>query len=279
MIETGKKLANYLIKEKIGVGGMGSIYSAIDTMLNRQVALKVIHPELLSNRHLIEKFKTEARMHAQLNHPNIVTVFSFEIIDKDYIIILEYVDGKSLKALLQETYPMKMADIFQYFKQILRGLNYAHSQNIIHRDIKPGNILVTKLGQVKLSDFGIAKILGTWEPSMSGFVMGTPCYSSPELLSGKAIDSRTDIYSVGITFYEMLAGVPPFCADEYTDEEIQQKQIHETPPPPSKRNPQIIKELDEFILRTLKKRPEDRYQSAMEMLGELDKYERIKTNE
>ncbi len=278
MIETGKKLGNYLINDKIGNGGMGSIYSAIDTMLNRQVALKIIHPELIKNHQLMETFKTEARMHAQLNHPNIVTVFSFEIIGDDYIIILEFVDGQSLSAMIQKDGPFKIKAAIQYFKQILRGLNYAHSLNIIHRDIKPANILVTKRGQVKLSDFGIAKIFGTWESSRSGFVMGTPCYSSPELLSGAEIDFRTDIYSVGITFYEMLTGEPPFCGNEYTDAKIQKMQIYDTPQLASKYNPHIMRELDEFILRTLKKKPEERFQTAIEMLTELDKIEGLQTN-
>ena len=279
MITSGKKLGNYLIKDKIGKGGMGSIHSAIDTMLHRQVALKVIHPELIKNAPLMETFKTEARMHAQLNHPNIVTVFSFEIIGDDYVIVLEYVDGQSLKEMIQKKGRFQITEAIQYFKQILRGLNYAHSLNIIHRDIKPGNILVTKRGQIKLSDFGIAKILGTWESSRRDFVMGTPCYASPELLSGAEIDSRTDIYSVGITFFEMLTGVPPFCGDQYTDEEIQKMQLYETPPQASTRNPEITKELDAFIARTLKKKPEERFQTVIEMLVELDKLERTKTNE
>ena len=258
---------------------MGAIHSAIDTMLHRQVALKIVHPELIKNPGLMETFKTEARMHAQLNHPNIVTVFSFEIIEDDYVIILEYIDGQSLKTLIQEKGPFNQMEAIKYFKQILRGLNYAHSLNIIHRDIKPGNILVTKRGQVKLSDFGIAKILGTWESARGGFVMGTPCYSSPELLSGGQIDSRTDIYSVGITFYEMLTGEPPFCDDEYTDAEIQDKQINDTPLPPSSYNAPISKDLDNFLLRTLEKKPEKRFQTVIEMLAELDKLEGEGTNE
>jgi serine/threonine-protein kinase len=273
MIELGKRLGNFLIERKIGSGGMGTIYVAIDTMLNRKVALKIIHPELSHNSRLMELFKVEAKMQAQMNHPNIVTIFYFNKIKDECVIVMEYVDGTSLKEILRGGTRFSVMEAVNIFKQVLRGLHYAHSRNIIHRDIKPANILVTKDKRIKLSDFGIAKILGTAEIEQDGMVMATPCYTSPEIIQGKEVDSRSDLYSVGVTFYEMLTGTAPFNCQSSSDRELQRQHLKAIPQPPSRLNPEIGPRMDAFILKVLEKRPENRFQSAGEMLMELDQEE------
>lgn len=278
MIEIGKSLGNFLIERKIGSGGMGTIYVAIDTMLNRKVALKIIHPDLSHNSRLMEAFKVEAKMQAQMNHPNIVAIFYFNKIEGECVIVMEYVDGTSLKEMLRSGSPLSVMEAVDYFKQILRGLHYAHSRNIIHRDVKPANILVTKDRRVKLSDFGIAKILGTNELRHDGLVMATPCYTSPDIIMGKEVDARSDLYSVGITFYEMLAGTVPFNCHSNSDLQIQRDHLNTIPDPPSRFNTRIGPKMDALILKALQKRPENRFQSAGEMLMELDQMEGLITD-
>ncbi|MCK4888410.1 MAG: serine/threonine protein kinase, partial [Candidatus Aminicenantes bacterium] len=174
MIRVGQTQGDFQIKAEIGRGGMGTIYYAVDTMLNREVALKVIHSELASNFQLMERFKVEAMTQGQMNHPNIVTVFSFTKIDDENVIAMEYVDGKNLKVLLREQNILSISDAVYYLKQICKGLKYAHDKNIIHRDIKPANVLIDNENRVKLSDFGIAKVFGKQGLTKRGMLLGTP---------------------------------------------------------------------------------------------------------
>lgn len=271
MIKIGEKLGHFLIQAEIGRGGMGTIYFAIDTMLNREVALKAIHPQLADNQQLMDRFKIEAMTQARLNHHNIVTIFSFNKIDEQYIIAMEYVDGKSLKELLQAKNRLAPAEAIDIIIQVAEGLSYAHVHNVIHRDIKPANILLAKDNKVKISDFGIAKIFGTQGLTKTGMMMGTPWYTPPEQIMGKNIDFRADVYSLGVTFYELLTSRVPFDSETNSEFQIQKAHLETPPPRPSIYNPQIGTKLEKIILQALQKKVEKRFQSARDMITELQK--------
>jgi serine/threonine protein kinase len=269
MIKSGEKLGDFLIQAEIGRGGMGTIYFAMDTMLNREVALKAIHPQLADNQQLMDRFKVEAMTQARMNHPNIVTIFSFNKIDDQYIIVMEYVDGKSLKELLQTKKMLTPVEAIDIIIQVAEGLSYAHSHNVIHRDIKPANILLAKDNKVKISDFGIAKVFGAQGLTKTGMMMGTPWYTPPEQIMGKNIDFRADLYSLGVTFYELLTSRVPFDSETNSEFQIQKAHLETPPPRPSIYNPRIGDKLEKVILRALEKKVEKRFQSAREMIAEL----------
>jgi serine/threonine-protein kinase len=271
MIKIGEKLGHFLIQAEIGRGGMGTIYFAVDTMLNREVALKAIHPQLADNQQLMDRFKVEAMTQARMNHPNIVTIFSFNKIDDQYIIAMEYVDGKSLKELLQAKKRLAPAEAIDIITQVAEGLSYAHVQNVIHRDIKPANILLAKNNKVKISDFGIAKVFGAQGLTKTGMMMGTPWYTPPEQIMGKNIDFRADLYSLGVTFYELLTSRVPFDSETNSEFQIQKAHLETPPPRPSIYNPQIGVKLEKIILQALQKKVEKRFQSARDMITELQK--------
>lgn len=271
MIKIGEKLGHFLIQAEIGRGGMGTIYFAVDTMLNREVALKAIHPQLADNQQLMDRFKIEAMTQARMNHPNIVTIFSFNKIDDQFIIAMEYVEGKSLKELLQAKKRLAPAEAIDIIIQVAEGLSYAHVQNVIHRDIKPANILLAKDNKVKISDFGIAKVFGAQGLTKTGMMMGTPWYTPPEQIMGKNIDFRADLYSLGVTFYELLTSRVPFDSETNSEFQIQKAHLETPPPRPSIYNPQIGVKLEKIILQALQKKVEKRFQSAREMISELQK--------
>ncbi len=271
MIKIGEKLGDFLIRAEIGRGGMGTIYYATDTMLNRDVALKVVHPQLADNPQLMERFKIEAMTQARLNHPGIVTIFSFNRIEGEYVIAMEYIPGRSLKEMLLERKRLQPAEAVDIITQVAEGLRYAHARNVIHRDIKPANILVGPDGKVKISDFGIAKILGTQGLTKTGMLIGTPWYTSPEQIIGKEIDCRTDLYSLGVTFYEVLTGRVPFDSETNSEFQIQKAHLETPPPRPSIFNPEIGIQLEKFILLALQKKVDKRFQSARDMIEELNR--------
>ena len=272
MIETGKKLGDFLVQAELSKGGMGTLYHAIDTMLNREVTLKVIHQKFANDSKLINKFKNEAITQAQMNHPNIVTLFSFVRINKLYIIVMEYIRGINLYELLKKKKKLSLADAVHYLKQILRGLNYAHQRHIIHGDIKPANIMITNEKQVKIYDFGIAKILDAYANIEDNIVLGTPIYTSPEQILGKNLDFRSDLYSLGITFYEMVTGEVPFNSKSGSSLDIEKAHLFSLPPKPSTFIPKIKEVIENFILKAIQKKPELRFQSAIEMLGSIDNF-------
>jgi serine/threonine protein kinase len=271
MIKIGEKLGHFLIQAEIGRGGMGTIYFAVDTMLNREVALKAIHPQLADNQQLMDRFKIEAMTQARMNHPNIVTIFSFNKINDQYIIAMEYVNGKSLKELLLEKKRLAPAEAISIITQVAEGLSYAHVHNVIHRDIKPANILLDKDNKVKISDFGIAKVFGAEGLTKTGMIMGTPWYTPPEQIMGKNIDFRADLYSLGVTFYELLTSRVPFDSETNSEFQIQKAHLETPPPRPSIYNPQIGVKLENIILQALQKKVEKRFQSARDMITELQK--------
>jgi len=274
MIPVGSMLGHFRILRKIGSGGMGSIFVALDTMLHRKVALKVIHDHLLGKPECMEAFKKEASTQAQLSHPNIVSLYAFHAVGDHHAMVMEYVEGESLREILKRQEYLAVSDVIRYMKQLLRGLLYAHGMNIVHLDIKPGNLIRTPAGKLKITDFGIAAIAGLHHEAKKGCVFATPWYASPEQLYGRPADHRSDLFSSGITMYEMLTGQIPFNATAWDPENPRSwvERIKGLPPPSAKRQG-ISPGLDEFVLKCIQREPERRFQHAGEMLAVLDEIE------
>ncbi|GBD89136.1 serine/threonine-protein kinase PrkC [bacterium BMS3Abin03] len=216
-----EQIRDYKIIKKLGEGGMGTVYLANDEMLDRKVAIKVLNPILTKDSHFTERFRHEAKIQASLIHPNIVTLYNYFYEGDNYCMVMEYVDGIMLKQLISNTGPLPEQRAIWILNQMLEAVGYAHKKGIIHRDIKPSNILIAGDDTVKILDFGIAKILQDKGLTKTGTKMGTIYYMSPEQIKAvKDIDNRTDIYSLGVTFYEMLSGRVPFNVDTDSDFEI-----------------------------------------------------------
>lgn len=270
----GKTVGNYKITEEIGSGGMSKVYKAIHLTLNRVVAVKMIHPNLVCDLRVIKRFYKEAKTQARLSHPNIVSIYDFLETEGNYFIIMEYVHGESLGKIVSEQGPFEPYIALSIFRQMLTGIRYAHSKGVIHRDIKPSNFILTPSG-VKITDFGIAQITGDTGLTAAGATLGTPKYMSPEQILGERTDHRTDIYSLGVTFYEILTGRVPFNSDSDSEYEIKRGHVQLQPPLPTQIRPDIPRELDNIVLKALSKKPEDRFQSVNEFVMALESiYER-----
>ena len=268
----GAVIAQYRVLEEIGAGGMGIVYKAEDTKLGRLVALKFLPGTLATDASALERFQREARAASALNHPNICTIYDIEEYQGHSFIAMEYLDGRFLKDhILGRT--LDRNAISKLGIQIAEALSAAHSKGVVHRDVKPGNIVVTASGPVKVLDFGLAKLIGSQggnAPTKSletHAVTGTLPYMSPEQLRGREVGARTDIYALGVVLYEMSTGRRPFTA-EVSPQLIDD--ILNTPPPlPRQVNPKISPKLEEIMLKCLEKDPEDRYQTAKEIAVDL----------
>lgn len=262
----GKTFDNrYNIKSLIGNGGMAYVFLADDTVMNRQVAIKVLKDNISSDELAIKRFINETKAISMLSHKNIVGVYDISVKSELKYIAMEYVNGVTLMTYMEEKGILPFAETEKYAMQILSALSHAHSKGIIHRDIKPQNVIINQEGNAKIADFGIAKLPGNETISLSDKAIGTVNYINPEQACGKAIDARSDLYSLGAMLYEMVTGKLPFVAD--TPLATAYKQIHETPEDPSKINPEVPKGLEQIILKAMKKNPENRFQSANEMLS------------
>lgn len=266
----GKLLGNYRVAGKLGQGGMGTVYLARDTGLERDVAVKVISPELARNPALMARFRVEAIAQARLNHPNIVTIHSFEQQKDSYHIVMEYVDGKTLKDMINDTGKLPLKQALNIFSQLLDGIAYAHKKGVLHRDIKPANIYITSAGTVKIGDFGIAKVTGIDGLTRAGAAVGTLLYSSPEQVRGEKMGPATDIYSLGITLYEMLTGIQPFKTGSGSDFEVQKAHLEIIPRKPSDYNPQIPPALDAAVIKSLAKSQQQRFPTVSAFKKELE---------
>jgi len=263
---TGEILGNYRVLKKLGEGGMGAVYLARDLGLEREVALKVISPELARNPQLMARFRVEAIAQAKLNHPNITVIHSFDQAEDHYYIVMEFVDGNTLKTIIKEKSKIPLPEAISIFSQVLEGIAYAHSKGVVHRDIKPSNIFLAKdrHRRVKIGDFGIAKVSGIDGLTKSGSTMGSPLYSSPEQLLGKKTDARTDVYSLGITFYEMITGTPPFKPTGDSEYKVIREVLDTTIRKPSELEKSIPPAVDALIMKSLAKSPDHRFQSVKE---------------
>ena len=261
----------YRIQRKLGAGGMADVYLAEDQELGRRVAIKILNGRHANDDQFIERFRREAKNAAALNHPNIVSIYDRGEAEDTYYIAMEFLDGRSLKELIvgRGAAPINVA--IEYARQILSALRFAHRHGIVHRDIKPHNVLVDGEGRVKVTDFGIARA-GTSQMTETGSIVGTAQYLSPEQARGGEVDPRSDLYSLGVVLYELLTGKTPFDGD--TPVEIAMKHLSNAPKPPSKLRPEVPPQLDKVVLRALAKNPDERYQSADEMEADLERVAR-----
>ena len=258
----------YELTHLIARGGMAQVYRAMDRQLERPVALKVLFPELSVDRTFVERFRREAQAAANLSHPNIVPVFDWGEDDGSYFIVMEYVEGRPLSAVLRDPQPMPPRQIATIGAGVAAALAFAHRHGVVHRDVKPGNVLITPDGDVKVTDFGIARAMNTEESlTQTGAVMGTAAYFSPEQAEGKGVDSRSDIYSLGVVLYEMAVGRPPFTGDSPVA--VASKHVRDMPVLPREANPTVPPALEAVIMKAMAKNPDDRYGSAEELRADL----------
>ncbi|MEW6207289.1 MAG: serine/threonine-protein kinase [Acidobacteriota bacterium] len=265
----GSVIGNYRILEKLGEGGMGTVYRGIDMMLEREVAIKALRAELTSNPELAERFRAEAVTLAKLNHPNIATLHTFFRQGNEFFMVMEFVRGETLDNFLRRAGAMETERAVTLFCQALEGIGHAHSLGIIHRDIKPANMMLTMNGSIKVMDFGIARVLGTSRMTRQGNIVGTIEYMSPEAIQGYDVDARSDIYSLGMLLFEMLTGRLPFVAD--SEFKMMMAQIQQAPPPPRTFAPHIPLSIEQAIMRSLAKNPDARFQGVVEFRQALEK--------
>jgi serine/threonine-protein kinase len=258
----------YQVTHLIARGGMALVYRAQDQLLNRPVALKILYPELSANPSFVERFRREAQAAANLSHPNIVPVFDWGEDAGTYFIVMELVDGQSLAEVLRGGRTLTASRTAQLGAQVASALGYAHRQGMVHRDVKPGNILITPEAQVKVTDFGIAQAVASEDHlAEEGSVMGTATYFSPEQAGGAPVDGRSDLYSLGIVLYEMLAGRPPFTGD--TPLAVSSQHVHDTVTPLGQANPSVPRDLEAIVMKALAKSPAARYNTGDEMRSDL----------
>lgn len=263
----GKKIQNYEIKSHLGEGGMGTVYRAGDRVLDREVALKMLHTPLLQQPLFLERFKKEARVLAQLLHPNIAVIYNMIEQDNNHFMVMEYVEGKNLDALLCQYGMLSYKIVVPVFIQALEGLHHAHKKGIYHRDIKPSNLILTSDGTVKLMDFGIAMVAGEQRLTQVNRVVGTVEYIAPELIQGKEPSIATDLYAIGVTMYELLTGKLPFEGN--TDYNLMQDILKKKPLSVDKMNASIPKALSNIVMKTLEKNPGDRFLNGKELQNAL----------
>ena len=257
----------YRLERKLGSGGMADVWLAEDQELGRKVAIKMLHERYANDTQFVERFRREATHAAGLSHPNVVSIFDRGETDGSYYIVMEYVEGRTLKELLVTRGPCPVPVAISYVRQVLAALRYAHRNGIVHRDIKPHNVLVDHEGRVKVADFGIARA-GSSQMTEAGSIIGTAQYLSPEQARGAPVDESSDLYSTGIVLYELLTGDLPFNGE--TPVEIAMKHLSQVPSAPSSIRSEIPRDLDLVVLRALAKEPAERYRSAKEMDRDLE---------
>lgn len=269
--------SSYNLISKIASGGMADVFLATQSPLERHVALKVLKDEFLNNRETAHRFYQEAQSLAELQHENITTVFDYFSHGNQFVIVMEYVDGVDLYDLVDNKTQLDPVVSAIIGRQVAEALDYAHRRDIVHRDVKPANIIISKRGTAKLSDFGIAKI-GTplGDITRTGLGVGTPAYMSPEQVTGDALDARSDIWALGVVMYQMTTGNKPFYGTETTT--VMQQVRKATPPRPRSLNPSCPLKLESIILKCLRKKPSRRYQNCTELIADLGQLIRKRAN-
>src|SRR5688572_24303530 len=279
-LEAGKYLGHYEIITQIGEGGMGEVYLANDKKLDRKVAIKILNEEFSQDESNLQRFVSEAKAASALNHPNILTIYEFGEAEDARFIISEYIEGKTLREIISES-RLRLLEILDISIQITGALSAAHKAHLVHRDVKPENIMIRPDGYVKVLDFGLAKLVeqknksilnledptGRQNLTAKGVILGTVNYMSPEQAKGERVDERTDIFSLGVLVYEMLAGRPPFAGGNAI--EIMGSILNRDPVPLSRQTPEVPHELERIINKTLRKDREERYQTAKDLLIDL----------
>ena len=263
----------YKIEKIIGIGGMAVVFEAQDLVMKITVAVKMLKKEATQDTQSVKRFINESKAVSMLHHPNIVNIFDVSVKEDLKYIVMEHVDGITLKNYISRKGSLNFAETVSFSEQILRALEHAHTKGIIHRDIKPQNIMLLKNGQIKVADFGIAKLPNTEALTLTDKAIGTVYYISPEQASGKPIDRRSDLYSLGILMYEMATGELPFKAESPVS--VALMQVNDLPKPPRSINPNMPVGLEQIILEAIEKEPENRYQSATQMYKSL---EQLKAN-
>ncbi len=268
MIDAGTIVdGRYEILRRVGSGGMADVYLASDRLLGRQVALKLLHHRFAEDQEFVERFKREASSAASLSHPNVVSIFDRGEWDGTYYIAMEYLPGRTLKAIVREHGPLPPASAIDVVLQMLRAARFAHRRGVIHRDLKPHNVILDEEGRAKVTDFGIARA-GASDMTLTGSIMGTAQYLSPEQAQGQAVSEASDIYAIGVVLYELLTGRVPFEGE--TAVTIALQHVSRTPQPPSALNPAVPQALDAIVLRALEKDPAARYRSAEQAIAALE---------
>lgn len=271
------QMSRYSIMERIGTGGMARVYRAKDETLERDVAVKILHDHLADDDMFRQRFEREAKFIANLNHPNIVQVYDYATIEQEdkhfCYMVMTYLPGKTLKAVMDENVEnqrlMPHAEVLQIIRDIAEALHYAHQIGMVHRDVKPANILFNERGQAILTDFGIARLAEGSKLTQDNVAVGTPAYMAPEQASGDPVDARTDIYALGVILYELLAGTPPFGEDGSIS--ILLRHLNEPPPAISQHNHIKNTNLDNIIFQALAKIPDERYQTAVDLAEDLER--------
>lgn len=270
--DTTRRIGDYEVLGELGSGGMGRVYKVRNVISERIEAMKILLPDLAGRQELAARFLREIKVLASLNHPNIAQLRTALTVDNQLIMIMEYVEGTSLATRLERG-PIVMADAINYISQVLDALSYAHQQHVIHRDIKPANFMLTPQGVVKLMDFGIARSEDSSSLTMSGTTLGSLNYMSPEQVKGQPTDARSDLYSVGISLYEMVTGQKPFNAN--SDYAIMSAHVKEVPRPPIELQPGLPSTLNEIILMAIAKDPAQRFQTADAFHNALSKVQPV----
>jgi serine/threonine-protein kinase len=266
----GEVLADrYELEELVGAGGMSSVFRAHDRLLDRKVALKILHEQYSGDGEYVERFRREARSVAALSHPNIVTVIDRGEHEGRQFIVFEYVDGENLKRVIERRGPAPVATVLELGMQIARGLSFAHQQGLVHRDVKPQNVLLNGDGQAKVTDFGIARSLDVQHGmTQTGTVLGTSDYIAPEQAQGQRVDEHTDVYSLGVVLYELLTAEVPFPGENFVA--VAMRHINEPPPPIRDKRPDVPPRVEAAVQRAMAKDPEDRFASMEDFRRELE---------
>jgi len=265
--DPNRRIGDYEVLGVLGAGGMGKVFKVRNVISDRVEAMKVLLPDLAGRQELADRFLREIKLLASLDHPNIAQLRTALTLSNRLVMVMEYVEGTTLAARLEQG-PIPAAEAVGYMKQVLGALAYAHGRNVIHRDIKPANMMLTPTGTVKLMDFGIARASGDASMTVTGTTLGSLYYMSPEQVKGSAVDARSDLYSLGVSLYEMVTGQTPFKAS--SDYSIMTAQLQERPKPPSELQPGLPPQLNGIILHAMAKEPADRFQNAEEFAQALD---------